>query len=52
MNIRSLFYVLAIAFAVAACSKDNPVDPGKNPGEEPGKEHEYTVDKDGYATYT
>ena len=52
MNVRRLFYVLAIAFAVAACSKDNPVDPGKNPGEEPGKEQEYTVDKDGYATYT
>ena len=54
MKVRSLFYALTVALAVVACSKDEPYDPGKDPGKKPGEgqELEYTVDKDGYATYT
>ncbi len=50
-----LIHCIAIALLFAACGKSEPYDPAKDNNKKPEieeEEVEYTVDKDGYATFT
>lgn len=54
-TLRRFFAAALMAMAIVSCGKDGPIDPAKGDGSgngDPGATPEYTVDKDGYATYT